>query len=153
MSLCIVVYNPATQYSRTFVTVQHALSVLSGRVLDRSASDWVHTPTDRTETQNKYFKHVIVNRCDGCYPSDSCHFKNKYKCYYNKNAILFFRSVKGQCMFLFNAVSSPPDCSMRFTLYSLADLLNQTKAVRTNTYHCLQPGMHLYSELTGAVYR
>ena len=31
-----------------------------------------------------------------------------------------------KCKFLYNAVSSPQDCSKHFTLYSLADLYNQT---------------------------
>ena len=33
---------------------------------------------------------------------------------------------KGKGKFLCSAVSNPQDCSKRFTLYSLADLFNQT---------------------------
>ena len=35
-------------------------------------------------------------------------------------------SIKGKGMFLYGAVSSPSDCSNRFTLYPLTDLLIPT---------------------------
>ena len=50
------IYDPVTQYSRTFVTVQHALSKLSPRVRDLIPSDRVDTPTGPAETTQQILK-------------------------------------------------------------------------------------------------
>ena len=77
--------------------------------------------------------HPCASHSCSCNYSTNCLVKHHLGFFRNHSTILhllcgktfhFLLKYKGK--FLYSTISSPRDCSMRLTLYSLADLLNQT---------------------------